>query len=236
MPAGILILILGLVPWNVQAQSQREMALNTLRSAEEPRSFQASILVETREDNGNVYTHEFSLYTQDGKEILRYQAPVRDRGKLILQIEGSYWMYFPAVRRSLVLSPIGALAGSVSNGDLLQPPLLTLYTVSDEAPSQNGITLTLNAKDSTAPYGRIVTEFRDGKMQTANYFSRSGILVKQAEYLDHTDIGRNDWIATEVLITSPLEDGQESTIKLSNPEERSFPPAWFNPNNLGNVR
>lgn len=216
--------------------TQTAMALATLRGAQTVPAFRATVTVATTRNGEQTPVLEFELYSRDNREILRYRTPARDRGKLILQIEGSYWMYFPAVRRSIVLSPIGTLAGGVSNGDLLQPPLLTLYRIAAKTEHSQSVIIRLEAKTAQAPYARIEAEFQNGDMLRADYFTRSGILAKQAEYSAHHLTEWGDRRAGEARITSPLKPGEVSRIILSDIRTANIPAAWFNPNNLGALR
>ena len=215
---------------------QTAMALAALQNTQTAPAFRALVAVQTTRDSKELPALEFDLYSRDNREILRYRSPPRDRGKLILQIEGSYWMYFPAVRRSIVLSPIGTLAGGVSNGDLLQPPLLTLYRITATTENPRSVTILLEARTLKAPYARIRAEFQNGRIIRADYFTRSGILVKQAEYSAHflTEWGTAQ--VGEARITSPLKPREASRIILSDIRRAEIPAAWFNPNNLGALR
>ena len=215
---------------------QTAMALAALQNTQTAPAFRALVTVQSTRDSKELPALEFDLYSRDNREILRYRSPPRDRGKLILQIEGSYWMYFPAVRRSIVLSPIGTLAGGVSNGDLLQPPLLTLYRITDTTENPRSVTILLEARTLKAPYARIQAEFQNGRIIRADYFTRSGILVKQAEYSAHFTTEWGTAQVGEARITSPLKPREASRIILSDIRRAEIPAAWFNPNNLGALR
>ncbi|MCG8454087.1 MAG: outer membrane lipoprotein-sorting protein [Spirochaetales bacterium] len=228
------VLVLNVMPLSLGAQSQAEQALSTLQKADEAQPFQAKVSVGTLGEEGE--RHEFLLRAHEGKEILVYQAPAREKGKVILQIEGRYWMHFPKISRTMILSPVGTLAGSVSNGDLLQPPLLTLYRLEQQEESEEGVVLKLLAKNPDAPYGQIEARFQDGKMLKAQFFTRSGILVKSAQYSQHFFLPWGAWIPQKAEISSPLNQEKTSVIELSDMKIQASPLAWFNPNNLGRVR
>lgn len=217
-------------------EPQTAMALAALQNTQTAPAFRALVAVQSTRDSRELPALEFDLYSRDNREILRYRSPPRDRGKLILQIEGSYWMYFPAVRRSIVLSPIGTLAGAVSNGDLLQPPLLTLYRITATTENPRSVTILLEARTLKSPYARIRAEFQNGRIIRADYFTRSGILVKQAEYSAHFTTEWGTAQVGEARITSPLKPREASRIILLDIRRAEIPAAWFNPNNLGALR
>ena len=251
LPAALALTLTLIPPRTVTAQTpspapntpnipapapQTAMALADLQNTQTAPAFRALVAVQSTRDSKELPALEFDLYSRDNREILRYRSPPRDRGKLILQIEGSYWMYFPAVRRSIVLSPIGTLAGGVSNGDLLQPPLLTLYRITATTENPRSVTILLEARTLKAPYARIRAEFQNGRIIRADYFTRSGILVKQAEYSAHFTTEWGTAQVGEARITSPLKLREASRIILSDIRRAEIPAAWFNPNNLGALR
>lgn len=231
------IILLILVSINsLSAQSERDLAMKYLENNSFATSYKGSVSVETFEEGKPDSLISFDLFVNEQREILKYTNPPRDRGKVILQMEGRYWLYFPSTGRSIVLAPLGVLAGGVSNGDLLKPPFMDLYEVDKKSNLENGISLTLKAIKREAPYGSIQMEFSEGKIIKASYYSRSGILLKQAEYENHIMGEWGTWIPSEVLIRSPLNKGVTSVIRLGELIEEEITDQWFNPNNLKRVR
>lgn len=223
-------------PFSLSSQSERELAIEYLKDNSFSTSYSGEVSVETFEEGKKSYSSVFKLFVNEGRQILKYTNPPRDRGKIILQIDGRYWLFFPQTGRSIVLSPLGNLAGGVSNGDVLKPPLMDFYKIESEEELENGIVLSLEATGRKSPYGSIKAEFSQGKLVRASYYSRNEILLKNAEYTDHRKGHRGIWIAGEAFISSPLNKGISSRIRLGELVEEKIPSTWFNPNNLKKVR
>src|SRR5262249_27232599 len=66
--------------------------------------------------------------THQYRNLVRYTAPERDAGKLVLLSGGSMWFYDPASKASIRISAQQRLVGQASNGDVLTVDLAHDYS------------------------------------------------------------------------------------------------------------
>jgi hypothetical protein len=131
--------------------------------------------------------------TYQYRNLVRYAAPERDAGKLVLLSGGSMWFYDPASKASIRISAQQRLIGQASNGDVLTVNLAHDYTSSllgdesiQDADHQARDTwhLDLIAATSEAAYSRLDTWIEKETMRPvkSKFYSDSGRALKIAYY------------------------------------------------------
>src|SRR5919206_2785501 len=66
--------------------------------------------------------------TRQYRNLVRYEAPPRDKGKLVLLSAANMWFYDPASKASIRISPQQRLIGQASDGDVLTVNLAHDYS------------------------------------------------------------------------------------------------------------
>jgi hypothetical protein len=131
--------------------------------------------------------------TRQYRNLVRYTAPARDVGKLVLLSGGSMWFYDPASKASIRISAQQRLIGQASNGDVLTVNLAHDYTSrllggesiqdADHQPRDTWH-LDLTAATNEAAYSRLETWIEKGTMRPvkSKFYSDSGRALKIAYY------------------------------------------------------
>ena len=203
--------------------------------------FKADLNFEVHSVDKDADISEFTLYVNDKASLVRFEKPSREKGKIILQIDNKYWIYFPKTRRSSALSPLTSLAGNASNSDVLREPDAEFYDISilKKAENNNGIAeVVFDANSRDAAYGKIVSHYDGYRKIYSEIFSRSGILLKKVEYSDHVSGSNpNVYLASYAKIIDGRNSEKFTIMKIDNIEPMdSINDSWFKPGNLGRVR
>jgi len=175
-------------------------------------------------------THKF-------KNLVRYAAPPRDIGKLVLMNGSNMWFYDPASKASIRISPQQRLMGQASNGDVVtvnleldyKPKLLGEEKIQDaDHQGRNVWHLELAAATDEAMYNRL--EFwieRDSYHPVkAKFYSDSGRLLKIAYYRkfeQHLGAVR----PTETIIIDAVDANRVTKMIYSDFRFEDAKAAWF---------
>ena len=176
------------------------------------------------------------------RNLVRFVAPARDAGKLMLYIGRDLWFHDPAQRATVRLSPQQRLLGQASNGDVVTVNLARDYQATDsgqeevadgERVRRNCHRLTLAGRTAEAAYHRIelwVTV--DGHRPVkARYLADSGALLKTAYFRRYADV-LGVQRPTETVIIDGLEPGWVTVMRLSDWTRREVPEAWLQRDHL----
>ncbi len=235
-----ILLLIGRFGIFAQTASDREFLSTLEDGASYAAIFKARMSFETHNSSGAVSNAHLLLWENEGKAIVQFQSPSRDKGKALLHIGSKYWMYFPRAKRSTVLSPMANMVGNASNGDILRPPQGELYdiTLLNDTPRAGNRVVQFIASSRQAPYGKIISHYQDYKVLESEMYSRSGVLLKRAYFDNHVrSVDGNAWIATTTRIVDGTNPNVYTIIILSDLEQLTrINESWFNPNNLGRVR
>lgn len=171
------------------------------------------------------------------RSLVRFAAPARDAGKLLLYSGQDLWFFDPGSRASVRLSPQQRLLGQASNGDVLTANLARDYNatlgaqeevVDGERSKRLCQQLLLVAHTSTVSYPRIQlwVDVRSQQPVKARYFSESGQLLKTAYFRRvQNALGRER--PTETVIIDGLDPQWVTVMRLSDWAPREVPEAWL---------
>ena len=201
--------------------------------------FKAELTFEVHNINQETDESRLKLYVNDEKSLVKFEEPKTEKGKIILQIDNKYWIYFPRTKRSSALSPLTSLAGNASNSDVLREPDAEFYNIFLDGETPNGERIAVfEAKSRKAPYGKIIAHYDGYKKIYSEIYSRNGILIKKAEYSQHLAGSQsNIYLPLYTKITDGKNPDKYTIMQFDNVEEqKSINESWFKPNNLGRVR
>jgi hypothetical protein len=175
--------------------------------------------------------------THQYKNLVRYAAPPRDQGKLVLLNASNMWFYDPASKASIRISPQQRLIGQASDGDILTVNLARDYTsrlvgeesIQDADHQPRAVWhLDLTASTGDAMYARLEywIEKQTNRPIKAKFYSDSGRLLKIAYYRkfeDHLGAVR----PMETIIIDAVDSNLVTTIAYSDYRDEEVQDAWF---------
>ncbi|WP_119964807.1 outer membrane lipoprotein-sorting protein [Simplicispira lacusdiani] len=171
------------------------------------------------------------------RSLVRYVAPERDAGKLILYNGKDLWFYDPASQASIRLSPQQRLLGQASNGDVVTVNFARDYRAvsADEEATQDGerqhrqcLKLALEAATPDASYHRIEMWVDAASHQPvkARFYAQSGALLKTAYYRRYQTVFGAER-PTETVIIDGLDPGWVTVMRYGAWVRREVPEAWL---------
>ena len=171
------------------------------------------------------------------RSLLRYLAPARDAGKLVLYNGRDLWLHDPAAQASIRLSPQQRLLGQAANGDVVTVNFARDYEA--RSATEEDITdgdrqprrcqrLTLAARSADAAYHRIEMwiDAADQRPVKAQFLADSGRLLKTAYYRRYQPVFGVPR-PTETVIIDGLEPGWVTVMRYSVWVRREVPAAWL---------
>lgn len=175
-------------------------------------------------------THEF-------KNLVRYIAPPRDLGKMVLMNGTSMWFYDPSSKVSVRISPQQRLMGQASDGDVMTANFARDYTAKllgeemlEDADRQNRHCwhLDLTAATPDAVYSRIEYWVEEGSNRPVKgkFYSDSGRLLKIAYYHRYEEQLRGIRPA-ETIIIDAVDQNLVTTMTTSDMQAQDIPDSWF---------
>lgn len=171
------------------------------------------------------------------KNLVRYVAPPRDVGKLVLLNGSNMWFYDPASKASVRISPQQRLTGQASDGDVVTVNLALDYTprlVGEETiqdadhKDRNVWHLDLAAATGEAMYSRLEywVEKETHRPIKAKFYSDSGRLLKIAyfrKYQQQMGVMR----PTETIIIDAVDSHLVTTMGYSGFRVEEVQDTWF---------
>lgn len=169
--------------------------------------------------------------------LVQFESPARDAGKLMLKNGVDLWLYDPANKASIRISPKQRLMGQASNGDVVTVNWAKDYVAklvgeedisTGERESRHAYHLYLAAKTPEVTYNQIDLwiEVDGNKPLKAQFRTDSGVLLKTAfyrQYKRELDALR----PTETVIIDGLDPAWVTVLRFSNFGKRDVPDAWL---------
>ena len=171
------------------------------------------------------------------RTLLRFVAPERDAGKLMLKNGNDLWFYDPSSQASIRLSPQQRLLGQASNGDVVTVNLAKDYkaellgeedTADGEKQTRRAYKLGLSAVSPDVTYHRVEmwVDAATSRPIKARFYAESGHLLKTAYYRKYQpQLGRER--PTEVVIIDGLDPSWVTVLRYSDYAWREVPDAWL---------
>ncbi len=216
-------------------------ATDALRNPGQP--FRVSLsLVEfehgTARDTVSLAVHsKMDPATRQYRNLVRYEAPPRDAGKLVLLSGANMWFYDPASKASIRISPQQRLIGQASDGDVLTVNLAHDYearlvgeeTILDADRKPRSVWhLELVASTEEATYARLeyFVEKDTNRPVKAKFYSDSGRVLKLAYYRRFEEaLGATR--PTETIIIDAVDTHLVTVISYSDYRAEKVQDAWF---------
>ncbi|MEF7614658.1 outer membrane lipoprotein-sorting protein [Aquincola sp. MAHUQ-54] len=169
--------------------------------------------------------------------LIRFLAPARDQGKLMLKNGNELWFYDPANRAGIRISPEQRLLGQAANGDVATVNLARDYkaqlvgeedTADGERKQRRCHKLLLDAAAPDVTYRRIEMwlDVADARPVKARFFADGDRLLKTAYYRRfQQELGAER--PTEIVIIDGIDTGWVTVMRYSDYAWRDVPDAWM---------
>jgi outer membrane lipoprotein-sorting protein len=169
--------------------------------------------------------------------LIRFVAPRRDAGKIMLKNGNDLWFFDPSSKASIRLSPQQRLLGQASNGDVVTVNLAKDYTaeLAGEEDVSDGdratrhcykLMLKETSPDVTYHHIEMWIETSTSRPVKARFFSESGHLLKTAYYRKfQQQLGAER--PTEVVIIDGLDPNWVTVMRYSDYAWRDVPDEWL---------
>jgi outer membrane lipoprotein-sorting protein len=169
------------------------------------------------------------------KSLAIFKEPPTQKDQVILMIDNNMWIYFPASRQPIRISPAQQLLGNVSNADVAR----VIYNIDykaesveeDTGGSDKLLKLTLKAKTEGAAYGsiKIWLDKDSYKLNKAEFYTLAGRLLKTIYYKGYKqllgrerptfyeihDAVKKDEITTMEYLSMKIEDTPDNYFQRS---------------------
>jgi outer membrane lipoprotein-sorting protein len=178
----------------------------------------------------NATSHQF-------RNLVRYAAPARDEGKMVLLDGASLWFYDPSSKASVRISAQQRLIGQAAVGDILTVNLAIDYagtvvgseTIQDgEHTNRDCWHLDLKAANDQATYARVEYWVEHGTNYPikAKFYSDSGKLMKILYYRKFADrLGAKR--PTEAVIIDAVDSSLATIVAFGDYRFQEIPESWF---------
>lgn len=171
------------------------------------------------------------------RNLVRFQAPARDAGKLMLRNGQDLWFYDPANRASVRISPQQRLLGQASNGDVMTTRLAQDYTVQSSASEQvadgDGVVrkaqrLHLLAQRPDVAYASVDYWIEESSQRPvmARYYTADQRLLKTAWFRRFQPV-LGAQRPTETIIVDGLDPQWVTVMQMSQHAQRTIPEQWL---------
>jgi outer membrane lipoprotein-sorting protein len=224
-----------------QWQAIKRAASDAIRNPGKPFSL-AVTLIEYR--NGRQSdTTTLALYAKAAavggqfRSLIRFIAPPRDTGKLMLKNGNDLWLYDPSSKASIRLSPQQRLLGQAANGDVVTVDLAKDYRaqLAAEEDVQDGdrqtrhcykLVLAAAAPDVTYHHIEMWIDTASSRPVKAKFYTESDRLLKTA-YYRHYEPQLGVERPTETVIIDGLDPNWVTVMRYSEYAWRDVPEAWL---------
>lgn len=171
------------------------------------------------------------------RSLIRYVAPARDSGKLMLKNGNDLWFYDPSSKASIRLSPQQRLLGQASNGDVVTVNLSKDYQAKFEAEEsvQDGsqkdrrsykLALAAISPDVTYDHIEMWVDAKTSEPLKARFYSESKTLLKTAYYRRYqAELGAHR--PTETVIIDGLNPNWVTVMRYTDYAWKEVPDSWL---------
>jgi outer membrane lipoprotein-sorting protein len=181
------------------------------------------------------------LYTlKKGRDriVALFVAPASDKGRVTLRLGENMWLYIPEVGRSIRITSLQSVTGSVfNNADILRIDYTAEYNVEAVEEQKDVYLLSLKAKTGEVAYDKLKM-WVDKKTllpATIECYAASGLLIKTLRFSNIKDFGGGIRRPAMLETDSPLQKGYKSIMQWSGLKAREFPDEIFTLNYLPRI-
>lgn len=216
-------------------------ATDTIRNPE--KSFGLTVTLTEYRSGKQTDTNALSIYsradvaTGQFRSLMRFNAPARDTGKLMLKNGNDLWFYDPNSKSSIRLSPQQRLLGQAANGDVVTVNLAKDYraelageedVVDGDRQSKHCYKLALAASSPDVTYHSLEmwVEQATSRPVKSRFYTESGRLLKTVYYRRYQkQLGVER--PTETIIIDGLDPQWVTVMRYTDYAWRDVPESWL---------
>lgn len=135
---------------------------------------------------GKEYKKIIKVYMQGyEKALIEFISPPKERDTRILMIDDDMWMYLPSIEKVIRLSgSVKVMGGEFIYDDIMRAKFTINYKTESIVENENGILLTLIAKNKGIAYEKIRLSVNPDTLlpKFAEFYTSSGSLLKRLTY------------------------------------------------------
>jgi outer membrane lipoprotein-sorting protein len=200
-------------------------------------SFVVDVLITNHKGSQADETSRYQVFIKGtGKTLVKFED-VRDRGKLLLQLDEAMWFYLPSTSRPIRVTALQRLSGNASNADVAQRTYGAAYApvlAGDEGvQGKPAYVLDLTAKKKGASYQHIRYWVATDTLLPikAEFSLTSGKASKMTEFEAYQTVQGRRLLSRQVIYDL-LRNEQKTVMEFRNYEGRTLPDKMFNQNYL----
>lgn len=243
MRTAVIVAALLLTAVSAQAQTAQEIVAGADKVRNPRQPFRSTdtlteyVSGQPRNQDVLVVFSKENLTSHQFRNLVRYVAPARDEGKMVLLDGSSLWFYDPSSKASVRISAQQRLIGQAAIGDILTVNLAVDYagtvlgseSIQDaEHASRQCWHLDLKAANDQATYARVEYWVEHGTNNPikAKFYSDSGKVLKILYYRKFADrLGATR--PTEAVIIDAVDSSLATIVAFGDYRFQEIPESWF---------
>jgi outer membrane lipoprotein-sorting protein len=232
-------LLLALAPLPAAAALDGTEILKKVDRNLEPESYESyRQLTDIQPDGSRKVSVLYTMKKGRDRIVALFLAPASDKGRVTLRLGDNMWLYIPDVGRSIRITSLQSVTGSVfNNADILRIDYTAEYDVAAVQERKDAYLLSLKAKTGEVAYDTLKM-WVDRKALlpvTIECYAASGLLIKTLRFRDIKDFGGGIRRPATLETDSPLQKGYQSIMQWSGLKKRAFPDEIFTLNYLPRI-
>ncbi|HYL88850.1 MAG TPA: outer membrane lipoprotein-sorting protein [Burkholderiales bacterium] len=206
----------------------------------EPESYESyRQLTDIQPDGSKKVSVLYTMKKGRDKIVALFLAPASDKGRVTLRLADNMWLYIPDVGRSIRITSLQSVTGSVfNNADILRIDYTAEYDVEAADEHKDAYLLSLKAKTGEVAYDKLKMWVDKQALLpvTIECYAASGLLIKTLRFSNIKDFGGGIKRPATLETDSPLQKGYKSVMQWSGLKKRDFPDEIFTLNYLPRVQ
>lgn len=191
-----------------------------------------------QEELDKVSRYQVSIKGAD-RSLVRFDDP-RDRGKYLLTLDESMWLYLPSASRPIRVTALQRLSGNASNGDVAQASYVDSYDAvlagEEEVEGVATFAVDLTAKKKSGTYRSIRLWVNQTTLLPvrAEFKLTSGRVSKVALFVEYEEVEGQHLLRQQVILDRLRRD-QRTVLDFDNYVQQELPDKLFNKNYLSQL-
>jgi outer membrane lipoprotein-sorting protein len=195
-------------------------------------SFVVDVVITTYKAAHADEASRYQVFIKEPDKTLVKFEDVRDRGKVLLELDEAMWFYLPSTSRPIRVTALQRLTGNASNADVAQRTYATAYTPvlagEEVVKGKAAYVLDLTAKKKGTTYQQIRYWVATETLLPlkAEFTLTSGKASKMTEFEEYQTV-QGHRLLTRQVIYDLLRNEQQTVMEYRNYQGRPLPDKMF---------